>query len=192
MTLPSTSAFIYTSLHVQASSSRGITTSIPFGQASPVISYHISSVALTLTYPSYGAILSMDTEPYWYVLFCLSSLPFLNLAYCPGLLGMTDVELTAFEADIVATCEEYLQSHRMDHAFHACVTIESKESKYFIKFNHPETLWPEFSTQSYIHASWGWATHSPGSALLRSCQMESIPRNGTHRAYPSFPYYKPR
>lgn len=64
---------------------------------------------------------------------------------------MTDVELTAFEADIVATCEEHLQSHRMDHAFHACVTIESKESKYFIKFNNPETLWPEFSTQSYIH-----------------------------------------
>jgi hypothetical protein len=64
---------------------------------------------------------------------------------------MTDVELAAFEADIIAICAEHRQSHRRDDDYRACVSIESKESKYFIKFDDPRTLGPEFSTQSYIH-----------------------------------------
>ena len=64
---------------------------------------------------------------------------------------MTDVELAAFEADIVATCTEHEKSHWRDDDYRACVTIESKESKYFIKFDDPTALGPEFSTQSYIH-----------------------------------------
>jgi hypothetical protein len=64
---------------------------------------------------------------------------------------MTDIELAAFEADIVATCAEHRQSHWRDADYRACVSIELKESKYFIKFDDPRTLGPEFSTQSYIH-----------------------------------------
>jgi hypothetical protein len=64
---------------------------------------------------------------------------------------MTDVELAAFEADIVAICAEHWQSHWQDDDYRVCVPIESKESKYFIKFDDPRTLGPEFSTQSYIH-----------------------------------------
>ena len=64
---------------------------------------------------------------------------------------MTDVELAVFEADIVATCAEHRQNHWKDDDYRACVSIESKESKYFIKFDDPTTLGPEFSTRSYIH-----------------------------------------
>ncbi|KAF8347169.1 hypothetical protein F5887DRAFT_49076 [Amanita rubescens] len=68
-----------------------------------------------------------------------------------GLLGMTDAELAAFEADIIVTCAEHKQNHWRDVGYRACVTIESKKSKYFIKFDHPKALWPEFLTQSYIY-----------------------------------------
>jgi hypothetical protein len=44
-----------------------------------------------------------------------------------------------------------MQSHWKDKDYRACVSLESKGSKYFIKFEHPRTLWPEFSTQSYIY-----------------------------------------
>ncbi|KAH7886430.1 hypothetical protein F5I97DRAFT_1928283 [Phlebopus sp. FC_14] len=63
---------------------------------------------------------------------------------------MTDAELAAFEADIIAICAEH-ESHWRDVDYRACVSIESEKSKYFIKFDAPRTLWPEFSTQSYIH-----------------------------------------
>ena len=62
-----------------------------------------------------------------------------------------DTELAAFEADIIAVCAEHEQSHRRERDYRACVTIESKKSKYFIKFDDPEALWSEFSTQSYIY-----------------------------------------
>ena len=58
-------------------------------------------------------------------------------------LNSIDVELAAFEADIVATCAEHMQSHWKDDDYRACVSIESKESKYFIKFDDPTTLGPE-------------------------------------------------
>ena len=64
---------------------------------------------------------------------------------------MTDTELAAFEADIIAVCAEHQQSHWEERDYRACVSIESKKSKYFIKFDSPQTLWPEFSTQSYIY-----------------------------------------
>ena len=64
---------------------------------------------------------------------------------------MTDIELAAFEADIIAFCAEHEQSHGQERDYCACVTIESKKAKYFIKFYDSETLWPEFSTQSYIY-----------------------------------------
>jgi hypothetical protein len=64
---------------------------------------------------------------------------------------MTDAELAAFEADIIATCAEHERSHWQDVDYRACVSLESKRSKYFIKFNNPKTLSPEFSTQSYIY-----------------------------------------
>src|ERR1700744_5723471 len=64
---------------------------------------------------------------------------------------MTDIELAAFEADIIAICAEHEQSHGKERDYCACVTIESKKARYFIKFYDSETLWPEFSTQSYIY-----------------------------------------
>ena len=64
---------------------------------------------------------------------------------------MTDTELAAFEADIIAKCAEHEQSHESEDDYRACVTIESKKSKYFIKFDSPKAMWPEFSTQSYIY-----------------------------------------
>ncbi|KAG7095108.1 hypothetical protein E1B28_005893 [Marasmius oreades] len=67
------------------------------------------------------------------------------------LLGMTDDELAAFEAHIIAVCAEHRGRHWRDFDYRACVTVESKKLKYFIKFDIPRTLWPEFSTQSYIY-----------------------------------------
>ena len=64
---------------------------------------------------------------------------------------MTDDELAAFENDITTLCAEHMQSHLRDKGYRACVSLESKGSKYFIKFDDPTTLWPEFSTQSYIY-----------------------------------------
>ena len=64
---------------------------------------------------------------------------------------MTDAELAAFEADIITTCAEHERNHWRDVDYRACVSLELKRSKYFIKFNNPRTLWPEFSTQSYIY-----------------------------------------
>ena len=62
-----------------------------------------------------------------------------------------DGELAAFENDITTLCAEHMQSHWKDKDYRACVSLEPKGSKYFIKFDDPTTLWPEFSTQSYIH-----------------------------------------
>jgi hypothetical protein len=59
-------------------------------------------------------------------------------------------ELAAFETDIIAICAEHEQSHWREFDYRACVSFESKESKYFIKFDSPRILWPEFLTQSYI------------------------------------------
>jgi hypothetical protein len=64
---------------------------------------------------------------------------------------MTDDELITFEGDITAICAEHRRSHWRNFDYRACVSFESKESKYFIKFDNPRTLWPEFSTQSYIY-----------------------------------------
>ena len=66
---------------------------------------------------------------------------------------MTDAELAAFEVDIIATRAEHRQSHWRDVDYRACVSLslESKKSKCFIKFDDPETLQPEFLTQSYIY-----------------------------------------
>ena len=60
-------------------------------------------------------------------------------------------ELAAFENDTTTLCAEHMQSHWKDKDYRACVSLESKGSKYFIKFDRPRTLWPKFSTQSYIY-----------------------------------------
>ena len=61
---------------------------------------------------------------------------------------MTDDELAAFEVDIFAICAEHRQSRWRDVDYRACVSLslESKKSKYFVKFDDPETLRPEFLT----------------------------------------------
>ena len=61
---------------------------------------------------------------------------------------MTDAELAAFEVDIFAICAEHRQSHWRDVYYRACVSLslESKKSKYCVKFDDPETLRPEFLT----------------------------------------------
>jgi hypothetical protein len=82
---------------------------------------------LTHLYPSYGATLSLDAESYSYVLFFHHSLHF-PTQHRPGLLGMTDAELAAFEADIIATCAEHERSHWRDVDYRACVSLESKRS----------------------------------------------------------------
>ena len=64
---------------------------------------------------------------------------------------MTDAELAAFEVDIIAICAEHRQSHWQDIDYRARVSLESRKSKYFIKFDNPKTLWSEFLTQSYIY-----------------------------------------
>ena len=61
---------------------------------------------------------------------------------------MTDAELAVFEADIIVICAEQQRLHWRDDGYRACVFIESK---YFIKFDSPMTLRPEFLTQSYIY-----------------------------------------
>jgi hypothetical protein len=64
---------------------------------------------------------------------------------------MTDAELAAFEADITAICVEHQESHWQDIDYRACASLESKKSKYFIKFDNPKNIWSEFLTQSYIY-----------------------------------------
>ena len=78
---------------------------------------------------------------------------------------MTDAELAVFEADIIVICAEQQRLHWRDDGYRACVFIESK---YFIKFDSPMTLRPEFLTQSYIYdyAMRQWSTHFPASTLL--------------------------
>ena len=64
---------------------------------------------------------------------------------------MTDDELAAFETDITASCAEHSKNYGRNIDYRASVSLESKGSKYFIKFDSPKRLWPEFSTQSYIY-----------------------------------------
>lgn len=66
---------------------------------------------------------------------------------------MTDAELAAFEVDIIAICAEHIQSHWQDVDYRACVSLslESRKSKYFLKFDDAKTLWPDLLTQSYIY-----------------------------------------
>ena len=64
---------------------------------------------------------------------------------------MTDAELAAFEARIIAVCAEHTNIHWKNDDYRQCLTIESNETKYFIKFDNAMALWPEFSTQSYIY-----------------------------------------
>ena len=105
---------------------------------------------------------------------------------------MTDAERVTFEADIIAICVEHSQSHWRDVDYRACVTFESKESKYS---GNPRTLWPEFSTQSYIY---DYAMrHGNGPRISQplhyfETKAEAYLVNGIHRAYSSLPYYKPR
>ena len=64
---------------------------------------------------------------------------------------MTDDELATFENDITTLCAEHMQSHWKDKDYRACVSFESRGSRYFIKYDDPSPLWPGFSTQSYIY-----------------------------------------
>ena len=64
---------------------------------------------------------------------------------------MTEAELVIFEANINATCMAHKQNNWRDNKYRACVTFESEKSKYFIKFDNPKALRPEFLTQSYIY-----------------------------------------
>ena len=108
---------------------------------------------------------------------------------------MTDAERVTFEADIIAICTEHSQNHWKDVDYRAFVTFESKESKYFIKFDNPRTIWSEFSTQSYIY---DYAMrHGNGPRISQplhyfETKAEAYLVNGIHRAYSFLPYYKPR
>ncbi|KAG6836241.1 pre-mRNA-splicing factor rse1, partial [Arthromyces matolae] len=66
--------------------------------------------------------------------------------------GMTDAEIACFEADVVTICTEHAKRHWHEYrSYRQCVSFDSKGTKYFIKFDRPCRLWPEFSTQSYIY-----------------------------------------
>ena len=69
---------------------------------------------------------------------------------------MTSAESAHFEADIIEICAAHRQTHRKDGDYRACVLFESTTNlaheKYFIKFDSPDALRPEFLTQSYIYS----------------------------------------
>lgn len=79
---------------------------------------------------------------------------------------MTEVELSAFEANIVPTCPKHEETHRRDRDYRRCVALETKQSKHFVKFDNPWILGPEFSTQSYIY----------GYAIVRHRAEPRIPQ----------------
>jgi len=66
---------------------------------------------------------------------------------------MTEDELSAFEVNIIVTCEKHKQDCQQTKD--SCLFVSDlagKPTTYFIKFDHPSgTLWSEFCTQSYIY-----------------------------------------
>ncbi|KAJ6500786.1 hypothetical protein C8R45DRAFT_80957 [Mycena sanguinolenta] len=103
---------------------------------------------------------------------------------------MTDIELAAFEAHIVATCADHMQWR--EKGYLACVSTESKESEYFIKYDNRRCLRPRNDAVVHQYATHHVnGPHSPSSALFRS-RSERIPCNGTYRASSFFTYHRPR
>ncbi|KAI6096803.1 hypothetical protein EDD16DRAFT_637009 [Pisolithus croceorrhizus] len=57
------------------------------------------------------------------------------------------MDRAAFETYIVDTCTNHELVHQKDENYRACVSIGTD---YFVKYGDPETLGPEFETQSYL------------------------------------------
>ena len=55
--------------------------------------------------------------------------------------------LEALEANIAEACTNHELVHSKDKNYRACVSIGAD---YFVKFGHPDALWPEIQTQLYI------------------------------------------
>jgi hypothetical protein len=55
--------------------------------------------------------------------------------------------LEALEASIVEACTNHKLVHSKDKNYRACVSIRTD---YFVKFGHPDDLWHELQTQSYL------------------------------------------
>ncbi|KAF9055016.1 hypothetical protein BDZ89DRAFT_1055641 [Hymenopellis radicata] len=62
------------------------------------------------------------------------------------------------ETVIMDTCEKHKAAHWRDSDYRACVSIDTK---YFVKFDNPRTLWPEIETQRYISE---YALQSPDTS----------------------------
>ncbi|KAI6109448.1 hypothetical protein EDD16DRAFT_1886653 [Pisolithus croceorrhizus] len=58
------------------------------------------------------------------------------------------MDRAAFEAYVVDTCTNHELVHQKDENYRACVSIGTD---YFVKYGDPETLGPQFETQSYIY-----------------------------------------
>lgn len=55
--------------------------------------------------------------------------------------------LKTLEARVVEACATHESAHSNDRDYRACVSLEPD---FFVKFGHPDDIWPEFQTQRYI------------------------------------------
>ncbi|KAF8608069.1 hypothetical protein BDV93DRAFT_536333 [Ceratobasidium sp. AG-I] len=55
--------------------------------------------------------------------------------------------LKSLETRVEEACTTHELAHSNDRNYRACVSLETD---YFVKFGHPDAIWPEFQTQRYI------------------------------------------